>query len=196
MSSNACRPFTMAASRSNLQTELFESAGPSEPSCRPDTRARTLVWSNRQQHRIHSDEQHRLDAQGAQLRPYTERLLRDAGVGAGVRVFDAGCGTGDMSILAAELVGSTGEEIGVDRSVDVLQTAACRVKARGWTRRVHFLAGDLSDVASPGGPVDAIIGRNVLMHQQDLGGVVRRLASLTRPCGRIVFAEPVLLAPS
>jgi len=35
----------------------------------------------------------------------TERLLRDAGIGAGMRVLDLGCGVGDASFMIARLVG-------------------------------------------------------------------------------------------
>lgn len=35
--------------------------------------------------------------QGVILRPVTDRLLRDAGIGPGMTVLDAGCGTGDVT---------------------------------------------------------------------------------------------------
>lgn len=50
-----------------------------------------------------SAEIQRLKKQGL-LRPITERLLRSAGIDAGMRVLDLGCGAGDVSILAAQLV--------------------------------------------------------------------------------------------
>jgi hypothetical protein len=37
----------------------------------------------------------RLKNQGAMLRPITERLLRSAGIDAGMRVLGLGCGAGD-----------------------------------------------------------------------------------------------------
>jgi SAM-dependent methyltransferase len=42
---------------------------------------------------------------------------------------------------------------------------------------------------------DAIVGRNLLMHQADAVAVVRRLAQLVGPGGLMLFAEPVLMAP-
>ena len=52
----------------------------------------------------HSDREiRRLVHQGAILRPITERLLRGAGIGRGTRILDLGCGTGDVSMLAAEI---------------------------------------------------------------------------------------------
>jgi cyclopropane fatty-acyl-phospholipid synthase-like methyltransferase len=39
------------------------------------------------------------------LAPITSRLLRDAGLSRDMRVLDVGCGTGDVSMLAADMVG-------------------------------------------------------------------------------------------
>ena len=69
----------------------------------------------------HSDvEIQRLIQQGAILRPITERLLRVAGVSEGMRVLDVGCGGGDVSFLAAELVGPSGSVLGIDRNPEAL----------------------------------------------------------------------------
>ena len=38
----------------------------------------------------------------------TERLLADAGITAGMRVFDVGCGTGNVSLMLANFVGEGG----------------------------------------------------------------------------------------
>ena len=60
----------------------------------------------------------RLIAQARFFGDLTEEVLRRAGVGPGMRVLDVGCGTGDVSFLAARLVGPTGSVLGVDRSAD------------------------------------------------------------------------------
>jgi Protein-L-isoaspartate(D-aspartate) O-methyltransferase (PCMT) len=58
-------------------------------------------------------EHQRLIRQAAMLDPITERFLRDAGVGPGQRVLDLGSGLGDVSMLAARLVGHLGAVIGI-----------------------------------------------------------------------------------
>ncbi|WP_240994592.1 methyltransferase domain-containing protein [Pseudomonas viridiflava] len=45
---------------------------------------------------------------------FTTRLLIDAGVQQGMRILDVGCGSGDVSFLLCDLVGGSGEIIGVD----------------------------------------------------------------------------------
>lgn len=139
-----------------------------------------------------ADEQERLDRQGALLRPVTERVLHAAGLGPGMRVLDAGCGTGDVTLLAAELVGPVGTVVGVDREPTVLATAASRVRARGWDH-VAFHRADLSDLPDSE-PFDAVVGRLVLMYQRDPGATLRRLMTLVRPGGSLAFVEIVLVA--
>ena len=60
-------------------------------------------------------ERQRLMSQAEMVRPITRRLFVDAGIGPGMRVLDLGCGVGDVSLLLADLVGPTGEVVGVDR---------------------------------------------------------------------------------
>jgi ubiquinone/menaquinone biosynthesis C-methylase UbiE len=68
------------------------------------------------------------------LRPFTERLLRNAEIGPGMRVLDLGCGPGDVSMLAAELVGPSGSVVGIDRSPQVIALARTRAQAAGYDR--------------------------------------------------------------
>src|ERR1700730_13635369 len=66
--------------------------------------------------------------QAAILRSFTERLLRNAEIGPGMRVLDLGCGAGDVSILAAELVGPSGSAIGIDRNPQAIASACKRAR--------------------------------------------------------------------
>jgi hypothetical protein len=61
-------------------------------------------------------EAQRLADQAAFLEDLTEDLLRRAGLCSGMRVLDVGCGVGDVSFLAARLVGEDGVVLGVDRA--------------------------------------------------------------------------------
>lgn len=142
----------------------------------------------------HSEnEQQRLEEQGAVLRPATERWLREAGLGAGMRILDVGCGTGAVTRLAAGLVGPTGTVLGVDRSADVIATAHRAAAARDLTQ-VAFAAADINDFA-PDRPVDALIGRLVLMYQPDPAATLRHLARSVRPGGIVAFADYVFSPP-
>ena len=89
-----------------------------------------------------SAEIQRLTNQGAMLQPITERLLRNAGIDAGMRVLDLGCGAGDVTMLAAELVGSAGSVVGIDRSQEVLNVAKARARETG-LRQISFVQSSI-----------------------------------------------------
>jgi 2-polyprenyl-3-methyl-5-hydroxy-6-metoxy-1,4-benzoquinol methylase len=104
-----------------------------------------------------------------------------------MRVLDVGSGAGDVAFLAAEIVGETGEVIGVDRAAPAIDVAGARAKARG-LRNVTFRVGDAAEMAFER-PFDALVGRYVLQHQGDPVMVLRKLAAHVRPGGSIVFHE-------
>jgi 2-polyprenyl-3-methyl-5-hydroxy-6-metoxy-1,4-benzoquinol methylase len=134
----------------------------------------------------HADtELERLVTQALIFDPLTEDLLREAGIRAGMRVMDIGCGVGSVSLLAARLVGPAGRVVGVDRSPDAVHAA--RRHAAG-TPNVTFEIGDVNSIRVTS-PVDAVIGRLVLMYQPDPAATVRHLASLVRPGGLVVLHE-------
>ena len=59
-------------------------------------------------------EYERLIEQAEIFGPLTERMLRRAGIGAGMHVLDIVCGAGDVSFLVSALVGPEGSVTGVD----------------------------------------------------------------------------------
>jgi ubiquinone/menaquinone biosynthesis C-methylase UbiE len=142
--------------------------------------ANQYAWSNTDR------ERERLATQADGLRPPTERLFRAAGIGPGARVLDCGSGGGDVSVIVAELVTSSGEVLGIDRDAAQVDAANRRVKDLGLTH-VRFEVGDMS--SPPRGPFDAIVGRLVLMYQPDPEAVLRALADRLAPGGVIAFLE-------
>lgn len=117
----------------------------------------------------------------------TERLLLLAGLGRGMRVLDAGCGTGDVTFLAARIVGNDGMVIGIDNASSAIATARERAEQAGLTN-VHFIEADIAEVELEA-PVDAIIGRLILMHCPNPVHVVRQLARNLSPGGLVVFQD-------
>lgn len=138
-------------------------------------------------------EQRRHDDHGAWIQATTERFLRDAGIGYGMRVLDAGCGTGDVSLLVGGLVGPTGMVLGVDRSADALASASDRVASRG-LGNVQFVQDEISAFAATR-PFDAVVGRLVLASQPDPVATLRQLGSLVRPGGIVAFQDIVIANP-
>jgi SAM-dependent methyltransferase len=134
-----------------------------------------------------SEEFVRLERQGAFLRDLTEDVLRRAGLGDGMSVLDIGCGVGDVSLLAAEMVGPGGAVLGIDRSVESIDLARRRADAAGrdW---IQFAATEL-ETFSTAQRFDAVIGRLVLMYLPDPAAALRKLCGFVRPGGIIAFQE-------
>src|SRR5207342_852406 len=87
----------------------------------------------------HDDrERRRLSLQASILNPLSDHLLRRAGLSAGLRVLDIGCGVGELSMVAARLVGRRGCVTGIDIDEGALALAAAR--ARTGTRSHRLCA--------------------------------------------------------
>jgi ubiquinone/menaquinone biosynthesis C-methylase UbiE len=129
----------------------------------------------------------RLLVQGQLFNPFTRRLLEDAGLRAGMHVLDVGCGPGEVSLLAAEVVGEQGSVLGVDTNASVLQIAQARAQAADLSH-VAFQVGNIDELALTQ-QFDAIVGRLILMYLREPGAVLRQLATHLRPGGVLAFQE-------
>jgi ubiquinone/menaquinone biosynthesis C-methylase UbiE len=117
----------------------------------------------------------------------TEQIFLNAGLGTGMQVLDIGCGTGDVSFLAARLVGPSGKVVGMDKSAASIAIARERA-ATAKLQNVAFIVGDVADV-SLGQSFDVVVGRLVLMYLPDPASALRRIAGQVRPGGLIIFHE-------
>ena len=132
-------------------------------------------------------EQDRLIRQATLLAPITERLFREAGIGRGYHVLDVGSGLGDVAMIAARLVGASGEVHGIERNASFVSRARERVATIGF-RNVTFVQADANALAIEG-PFDAIVGRLVLNHNPDPVAMVRSVTQLLIPGGVLALQE-------
>ena len=136
----------------------------------------------------YTDAEHEgLIRQAAFLAPKTERFFRAAGIGPGQRVLDLGSGVGDVAVLVARMVGSTGAVLGVERDARSIARAEARVAEAG-LRNVRFTQSDVADVADEE-PFDAAVGRFIPMFVPDPVDVLRSVARRVRPGGAVAFYE-------
>lgn len=136
----------------------------------------------------HADvEVRRLLLQGRLYNDYTEHALRLAGLRPGMRVLDVGCGPGDVSFIAARLVGPTGSVLGVDAAPEMIELAGARAAEQGLSA-VHFKQSAIDTIALDQ-PVDAVVGRLILMHVPDPAATLRHLSTFVRPGGVVAFSE-------
>ena len=105
-----------------------------------------------------------------------------------MRVLDIGSGSGDVALLAAQLVGPTGDVTGVDRNPAQVEFAEQRDKAQGLAN-VRFLMGDFREIIPA---VGAIVGRLVLVYAADpLDAIGRALRNL-RSGGVVALQESII----
>src|SRR5262250_2084546 len=136
----------------------------------------------------HTDrERRRLALQATILNPLTDSFLRHAGISAGMRVLDLGCGIGEVSLIAARLVGPHGRVHGIDLDPAALEIARSRIHSAGYDR-VTFEAVGLEE-HSPSVPYDAVIGRHILIHTKDALAVLKKAVAMVRVGGLLAFQE-------
>ena len=134
-----------------------------------------------------AEELNRLIDQARLFGELTEDVFVRAGIGPGMRVLEVGCGAGDVSFLLARMVGPSGAVVGVDRSEDAVAMANARAQAMGLAQ-VSFSQGELEDI-SLDQPVDAAVGRFVLMYSSEPSIALRRVATNVRAGGIVAFQE-------
>ncbi|MFE1912060.1 class I SAM-dependent methyltransferase [Streptomyces anandii] len=137
------------------------------------------------------------DAQAAVFDDEPDHGLRDPGVraawaerlrgwlpGRPAEILDLGCGTGSLSLLAAE----QGHRVtGVDLSPAMVERA--RAKLAG--RDAVFLTGDAAHPPVGEQRFDAVLVRHVLWALPDPARALRHWRGLLRPGGRLVLVEGV-----
>jgi SAM-dependent methyltransferase len=121
------------------------------------------------------------------MQPATERLLRGAGIGPGMRVLDVGSGAGDVALISGEMVGPGGSVLGIDLHEESVLAAAERAGARG-ANNVAFAVGEM-DTYEADTPFDAVVGRLVLMYSADPLASLRHLTRVVRSGGVVAFLE-------
>lgn len=99
-------------------------------------------------------------------------------------VADLGCGTGSLSVLAAEL----GHRVtGVDFADAMIERA--QEKAYDAGVKVRFVVGDAATPPLLPGTVDVVLVRHVLWALPDPGEAIARWHEALRPGGRFVLVE-------
>ena len=102
-----------------------------------------------------------------------------------MRALDVGGGTGRLSILLADLVGSV---VVTDPSAGMVQVARERIQAAGLSDRLRAVQVDLTTDPLDG-TYDVVWSSMALHHVQDLDGLLRSVAELLVDGGRLAIAD-------
>jgi SAM-dependent methyltransferase len=124
---------------------------------------------------------HNIYASGAR------RVLREAGIQRGMRVADLGCGVGMVTQLLAELVGPTGEVVGVDFSAAQIEQAHALLPAT--MTNVGFVEASATETGLPRESFDLVYCRFLLIHLTNPELALREMYDLLKPNGILVCED-------
>lgn len=138
-------------------------------------------------------EHSRLATQGALAARMTRHVFEAAGIAPGMRVLDVGCGPGDVALLAGEMVGPSGSVVAVDVDENAVARGRERAAQAGLSN-ISFEAIDFTHYAGHR-DFDAVVGRLVLLYQEDPAQALRAAASHVKPGGIVAFQEAWFAPP-
>ncbi len=119
--------------------------------------------------------------------PTTEQLLRTAGLRPGMRVLDAGCGGGDVTLRIAALVGAQGGEVvGIDLDPAVLRLAQREAENLKLPATFRHLAAEELDEDEA---YDFVYARYLLSHLRQPEQALEAMVRALRPGGRLAVED-------
>jgi ubiquinone/menaquinone biosynthesis C-methylase UbiE len=114
----------------------------------------------------------------------TKEMLLAARLKSGDHVLDLAAGTGDQSLLAARKVGPEGMVLATDLSPEMLDVAAKRAQAGGFTT-IMTRVMDAEQLNLEERSFDAVICRNGLMHLPHLQAALEGIRRVLKPGGKL-----------
>jgi ubiquinone/menaquinone biosynthesis C-methylase UbiE len=150
----------------------------------------TYSWTNVDRMVNTSEYVSYLDAVSAQeaVQAYKRQTFTLLAVRDGSHVLDVGCGTGDDALALAELVGATGQVVGIDSSAVMIEVAQQR--AAGRALPVTFAVGDAHHLTFADGTFDGCRADRVFQHLAQPDQALRELVRVVKPGATVVVADP------
>ncbi|MBE7554740.1 MAG: class I SAM-dependent methyltransferase [Anaerolineales bacterium] len=112
------------------------------------------------------------------MRPVYERVFAEAGVGAGTKLLDVGCGPGLVAHLAARRGALVSGLDAAEASVEI---------ARERTPEGDFRVGEMEELPWPDNTFDVVTSFNAFQYAADLVSALREARRVVRPEGRVAM---------
>jgi SAM-dependent methyltransferase len=112
----------------------------------------------------------------------------------GEHVLDIGSGAGFDSIIAAEMVGESGAVVGIDMTPAMVKKAN-KAKAQSELNWLEFHEAFAEDIPLPDEWADVIISNGVLNLMPDKPAVLKEMARVLKPDGRLQIADIMVERP-
>lgn len=117
----------------------------------------------------------------------SERLLKLA-LKPNMSILDVGCGVGEMSFLANDILHNQCTIIGIDKQAQAIASANQQALAKGLDN-VQFVCMDVDDVVQLGRCFDAVMARRVLMYVPKPKHTLQALSAVLKPDGVLALQE-------
>jgi SAM-dependent methyltransferase len=134
------------------------------------------------------DYSHKLRLFNAYAEPELRQAIAALDLQPGMRVLDAGCGTGEALGWLAAKVGHAGMVVGLDLASAHTSAARDQAPRDAWIMRANLLMAPLARET-----FDLVWSVNTVNHLRDPEQGVSALAALLRPGGRIALGQSSLL---
>lgn len=131
--------------------------------------------------------------------PFMERIAGSRtvftrmGLAPGMKLLDVGCGPGRVTVPAAQVVGESGEVVGLDVQPEMLRRAQAKVDAAG-LHNVHFIQAGAGEGKAGANVFDRAMLITVLGEIPDREAALREIHTALKPGGVLSVTE-VLLDP-
>jgi ubiquinone/menaquinone biosynthesis C-methylase UbiE len=114
-----------------------------------------------------------------------DRILAELRLGPGDHLLDLCCGRGGIGLWFAGVSGA--RLTGIDFSPGAIAEASRRAEAFRPRPSASFVVADAADTSLPAGTADAVVCIDSLQFVPDQGGLLREVARVLRPGGRVVI---------
>lgn len=116
-------------------------------------------------------------------------MFKKAGDITGFKVCDIGCGTGELSFMAAERVGPTGEVIGVDITPAMLMMAEKKMATMELPVKVEFREGDALNLQIDDNTFDLVTSGYMLRNVTNIRQAISEMYRVLKPGATVIVAE-------